>query len=299
MAAGAPTLQPSLNAAARGRAGRLPGQSWIVIGAASLIGLAGYLYPFLLPAVSPAGDRGAHAVDAPLILALVTLLCLVAIVSELSADPAGASAKTVALLGVLVAIDATLRLAPAVLGASPVFPLIILTGAVFGSAFGFQMGALTILVSAFLTGGIGPWLPYQMLGAGWVGLTAGWLPRLANPRARLGLLALFGALWGLLYGALLNLWFWPFAAPGSDGAAGLYWSPDLGFVETLATYGRFYLTTSLVYDLFRAAGNAALLLLLGGPLLRALERYRSRFQWQPWEPEDDAPNTDPVPRLIA
>ncbi|MDQ3043538.1 MAG: ECF transporter S component [Chloroflexota bacterium] len=274
------------------RPGHSPGRSWLVIGAASLIGLGGYLYPFLLPAVSPAGDRSAHAADAPLLLALVTLLCLVAIVTELSADPVGGSAKTVALLGVLVAIDATLRLAPAVLGASPVFPLIVLTGAVFGAALGFQMGALTILVSAFLTGGIGPWLPYQMLGAGWIGLSAGWLPRLSNPRARIGMLAFFGACWGLLYGALLNLWFWPFAGAGSEGAAGLYWSPDLGFVETIAAYSRFYLTTSLVYDLFRAAGNAALLLLLGGPLLRALERYRSRFQWQVWEPEE-------APRIVT
>ena len=52
---------------------------------------------------------------------------------------------------------------------------------------------LAIAVSAFLTGGIGPWLPFQMLGAGWVGLFAGWLPQPANQRHRLAVLAAFVA----------------------------------------------------------------------------------------------------------
>ena len=57
------------------------------------------------------------------------------------------------------------------------------------------------------------------------------------------------------------------------------------FTETVALYTRFYVTTSLVFDLFRALGNAALVLVLGGPALRVLERYRARFSWQPWTEE--------------
>lgn len=38
-------------------------------------------------------------------------------------------------------------------------------------------------------------------------------------------------------------------------------------------------------------GNAALLLALGGPTLRVLERYRRRFAWEPWA-EDGAPTPD-------
>ncbi len=269
-------------------------QANAVVLAASLVGLAAFLYPFLLPIFrrAPAPDPGAGtAVAAPLVFALVTALCLLAIVAELAGADAvsGASSKTVALLGVLVATDATLRLAPSFLGASPIFPLMLLVGAVYGPALGFQMGALTILLSAFLTGGIGPWLPYQMLGAGWVGLTAGWLPRPARPRARLLLLASFGALWGFLYGAILNLTLWPFAGASADTA--LYWTPGLGLGESLVRYGRFYLVTSLVHDLFRAIGNAVILLAIGGPILRVLERFHARFTWQPWVPEDV-----PVPR---
>lgn len=272
-----------------------------VIAVASLAGLVAFLYPFLLPVVRRTGDSGAHAGVAPLILAGVTGLCLLAIVAELGdaerVSGSGAAAKTAALLGVLVAIDATLRLAPSLLGASPIFLLIMLVGAVYGPSLGFQMGVLTLLLSAFLTGGLGPWLPFQMLGAGWIGLTAGWLPRPTRgdgsgardvaPRRRLLALAAFGAVWGFFYGALLNLYFWPFAAPGLGTSAGLYWSPDLSLADTVARYARFYVVTSLGYDLFRAVGNAALVLTLGGPILRTLERFRSRFSWEPWEEDPE------------
>jgi energy-coupling factor transport system substrate-specific component len=271
------------------RPGRIgSGVGWVTA-VASLVGLSGFLYPFVLPAIARGDNRGAHAADAPYLFALVTILCVLAIAVELDGPGAGgvrrSASKSVALLGVLVATDATLRLIPSFLGGSPIFLLVILVGAVFGPAFGFQMGALTLLVSAFITGGVGPWLPYEMLGVGWVGLTAGWLPRPASIRHRLILLAAFGAVWGFLYGAILNLWSWPFAAPGLEGDVGLYWSPDLSFAETVAHYGTFYLATSLWYDLFRATGNAVLVLTLGGPALRVLERFRARFAWEPWVEE--------------
>lgn len=257
----------------------------ILLATASLVGLAGFLYPFVLPAIAQSDDTDqAHAADAPLIVALVTAFAVGAVLVTLSEGQAGGSrSRMVALLGVLVAIDATLRLVPTVLGATPIFLLIMLVGAVFGASFGFQMGALTILLSAMLTGGMGPWLPYQMLGAAWIGLTAGWLPRGGSERRRLVTLALFGAVWGMLFGALMNLWFWPFGAPGAGEAGSLYWTPGMTFTETVERYARFYLVTSLGFDLFRAAGNVVLVLVLGGPLLRLLERYRRRFTWEPWQ----------------
>jgi energy-coupling factor transport system substrate-specific component len=122
-----------------------------------------------------------------------------------------------------------------------------------------------------------------MFATGWIGLTAGWLPRLASPRQRLVLLAAFGALWGFLFGAIMNLWFWPLTAPGIDADTGLYWQPGIGLAETLDRYLRFYLTTSFTFDLLRGIANSVLILFLGGPVLRLLERYRSRFTWQPWQ----------------
>lgn len=56
------------------------------------------------------------------------------------------------------------------------FFLMVLSGRVLGPGFGFVLGALSMFASALLTGGVGPWLPFQMLAMGWVSLGAGLLP---------------------------------------------------------------------------------------------------------------------------
>ena len=263
----------------------------------SIAGVASFLYPFFLPLLAGAQSRSARSgVETPLLFTAIGGLCLLVILLELQGSPHrvdhGAS-KMVALLGVLVATDATLRLIPTLLGASPIFLLIILAGFSFGPNFGFLMGALTLLVSALITGGLGPWLPYQMLGAGWIGMTAGWLPRSEQPgnRRDITVLALFGAVWGLLYGASLNLTEWPFAAPGLRESAGLYWVAGMSLGETISTYVRFYISTSLVYDSFRAVANVVLVIALARPILRLFERYRTRFTWEPWQPYEQAPTS--------
>lgn len=237
---------------------------------ANLAGLIGFLYPFLLPAA----QTGAPArPDAPIVFFLLTALCLLLVVADMAAREL--DARAVALMGVLAALNATLRLAETTVlvlpgGFSPVFLLIMLSGYVFGARFGFLFGALSLLVSALVTGGIGPWLPYQMTAAAWVGLGAGLLPHSQRRWLRLALLALYGAVWGLLFGVLLNLYFWPFiAGPGG-------WEAGLTVGETLRRYLVFYGVTSLWWDGFRAAGNVALLLALGEPLLKVLERLRRR-----------------------
>lgn len=267
------------------RLGNLHNRSGWSLALATIVGLAAFLYPFVLPGIEQATDDSAtNAAAAPLLFAAVVVVVMIVTLMSLADDAAGvARSRTVALLGVLVAIDATLRLVPSMAGASPVFLLIMLVGAVFGAAFGFQMGALTLLVSAFITGGIGPWLPFQMLACGWVGMTAGFLPRHASMTRRIVDLAIFGAMWGLLFGALMNLYFWPFTAPGVETDSALYWQPGLSLIETVSRYTRFYVVTSLVFDLFRAIGNVVLVVLLGAPILKLLERYRTRFTWQPWQ----------------
>ncbi|MCB9161966.1 MAG: hypothetical protein H6644_19315 [Caldilineaceae bacterium] len=70
----------------------------------------------------------------------------------------------------LVAINRALRLWmwPCLPGGfSPIFFLIVLTGYVYGGRSAF-MGVLTLVVSSLFTGAIGPWLPYQMVTAGWI-----------------------------------------------------------------------------------------------------------------------------------
>jgi len=273
--------------------------STLALALASIVGAASFLYPFFLPTLAGVGVQTARGgVEVPLLFTALGVLSLLLILAELQDGMGGGGTKHLALLGALVAVDASLRLMPTVLGASPIFLLIILVGYCYGARFGFLMGALTLLVSALITGGLGPWLPYQMLGAGWIGMTAGWLPRrpgAAGGWAELGVLAVFGALWGFLYGAILNLTEWPYAAPGLQEQAGLYWTPGMGLGETLATYLRFYITTSLVYDSFRAIANVALVLLLARPVVRLLDRYRLRFTWQPWAPYESLDDASPRP----
>jgi len=167
-------------------------------------------------------------------------------------------------------------------GFSPIFFLIIAAGYVFGARFGFLMGALTLLVSSLISGLGGPWLPYQMFTAGWVGMTAVlcrpavWLLRGEGAGRELLVLALFGGFWGLVYGAIMNIWFWPFAT----GPASQYWQPGISPVEILQRYAAFSLATSLVWDLARSLGNVALTLVLGLPTLQTFRRFKGRFTFE-------------------
>ena len=268
---------------------------------ASLIGLAAFLYPFFTLSIqsgAAATQQLAHGTDSPLMLALLIGLCLAALAVE--AQGLAMSAKVIALLGILVAINSALRFAEAVMrgpgGFSPVFMLIIVCGYVFGSRFGFLMGILSLLVSAIITGGIGPWLPYQMFTAGWMGMSAGWIAYLRDalisfkgnkpkstpsatawrgPGLEIIALCAFGALWGFIYGAVMNLWFWPFQA----GDPAQSWQAGLGVAQGLQRYLAFYLATSFIWDVFAAIGNILLLGLFGRPTLRALQRFRNRFMF--------------------
>lgn len=198
------------------------------------------------------------------------------------------STRLLAVLAALVAIDATLRLVIVIglLGFSPIFFLIIAGGFAMGPSFGFATGALTLLLSAVITAGLGPWLPYQMLAAGWVGMGAGYIGRStrgSTSRASIGILCLYGLVAGFGYGLLLDLWEWPLLV--ASGSSPVSWVPGIGLAGLLRRFGGFYLATSLVYDSFRAAGNLMLILVLGPAVIRALDRFRRRFLLEWAEPE--------------
>jgi energy-coupling factor transport system substrate-specific component len=204
----------------------------------------------------------------------VLLIALLAalVMAELSSG--GMDAKTVAVLGVLAAAGGALRVFSAgTAGLEPVFFLVVLAGRVLGRGMGFVLGALAVLVGAFLTGGIGPWAPFQMIAAGWVGFGAGCLPRASGRPERL-MLAVYGMVAGLLYGLVMNLWFWPFVTSGLP--AGMAFVPGGPMAANLSHYGAFYLTTSLGWDLPRGALTAALVLVAGRPVLASLRRGTRR-----------------------
>ncbi len=244
----------------------------------SVVGAAALLYPFALANVAASGN---HAQDAPLLMLLIVPLLLGIIVTDLSTQQM--NARVLAALGMLVAINAVLRL-PAGPGDSPTFFfLVMLAGYVYGGRFGFLLGALSLFVSALLTAGIGPWLPFQMLAMGCMGLATAALPPLRRilrlPEGgwgEVGLLAVYGWLWGFIFGALMNLTFWPFGF--TDSA--ISWQPGLGLAETGRRYWAFYLLTSLGWDAVRALFNLLLIAAFGRPLLVVLRRFQARLRWQ-------------------
>jgi energy-coupling factor transport system substrate-specific component len=245
-----------------------------ILAVASLIGLGSFVYPFFVPQQAEAFGAMAHAHDAPLIFVILVVLCLGAVLSSLSSGMM--NAKLIAVLGILTAANAVLRGVPGPAGFTLVFLLPILCGYAFGPTFGFLLGVFSLAVSAFLGFGVGPWLPYQMFSAGWVGLLSGLLPRLhERPRAEVLMVASWGLVLGLVFGALMNVWFWPYVF--SAGQSEMYWQPGLTIGETLRRYALFYAITSVWWDLLRSIGNFVLLLLLAAPVLRLLRRFQQRF----------------------
>ena len=244
---------------------------------ASALGAAAFLSPFFGPPPQQSQMNAmAHSGDAMLILSLVSLLALAAVAAGMQSNEM--NAKTLAVLGALAAVGAILRFIPGPGGFSGVFFLPIMAGYAFGAQFGFLAGLVTLLASAFLTGGVGPWLPYQMFAAGWVGAIAGLVPHIRpGTRWEMVILAGAGLLLGLFYGLVMNLWFWPFVFQPQQAA--LYWQPGDSPFEIIKAYALFYAITSFVWDLWRGIGNAALILIFGAPVLRLLQRYQKRFHF--------------------
>lgn len=236
--------------------------------ATSLVGLAAFLWPFL----AQPGSGLAHSSDAPWLFVLLIALLAALVVAELSSG--GLDAKTVAVLGVLAAAGGALRvLGAGTAGLEPMFFLLVVAGRVLGRGVGFVLGALAVLVGAFLTGGVGPWAPFQMIAAGWVGFGAGCLPR-ASGRSERVMLAGYGLVTGLLYGLLMNLWFWPFLASGAPAGTGFVTGDPVS--ANLSRYGAFYLATSLGWDLPRGVLTAVLVMVAGRPVLASLRRGTRR-----------------------
>ena len=242
----------------------------LAIALASVVGLAAFAWPLFIPAHS--GVNQAHSGDAPWIMAAIVPLLLAGLLGEVAAG--GIDAKGVALLGVLGACGAALRIpSGGTAGFEPVFFLLFPAGYVMGRHFGFLLGALTLFASALVTGGVGPWLPFQMMAAAWMGYGAGLVPRRRSGRGELTLLALYAALACLAYGLLLDLWFWPF---GAGTATSFSFQPGASLAHNLVRFLAFHFTTALGFDLPRAVLNAALVLTAGRPVVAALRRANRR-----------------------
>jgi energy-coupling factor transport system substrate-specific component len=248
----------------------------------SVFGAAAFAWPLLIHQTS--GPNSAHSGDAPWVFVGLIPLLLAIVMAELSEG--AIDAKAVALLGILAACFAALRVpSPGINGFEPEWFLLILAARVFGRGFGFVLGAVAFFASALVTGGVGPWLPFQMLAAAWVGFGAGCLPPMRGFPERL-MLAAYGAASALVYGLLTNFWFWPFVG----GTTTTYsFVPGLGTLANLHRFILFDLTTSMGFDLTRAVTCAVMVLVLGRPVLAALRRASRRAAFEPRVDFTDVP----------
>jgi len=252
------------------RAVRVRPRAALALSVVSILGLVAFCWPLL---VEPgAGLDG--AATAPWLFVLLLPLLLGVVLAEVA--DGGMDVKAVAVLGVLAAVGAALRpLGGGVAGFEPVFFLLVLAGRALGRGFGFVLGAVTLFASALLTAGVGPWLPFQMLAAGWVGFLAGCLPR-ASGRAEVALLSAYGVVAGLTYGLLMNLQLWPFAL-GLDSALSYVAGDGVG--ENLGRFAAFTLATSMGFDIPRAFTTAVLVAFSARPVLLALRRAARKAEF--------------------
>ena len=244
---------------------------------ASVVGAVLFFWPFVLPGLPP---------DTPAVFVAVGT---VAVLGLMEAGSRRLDSRRLALLAALAAIDAALRLAlvNGIAGFSPIFFLVLAAGYVFGPTYGFLVGSYSLLVSAVVTGGVGPWLPYETFAVGWVGASAGVageLVRALRParsaagwwpsRLDVGALVAVAIVTGFGCGALMDIWGWVALYRGSGD---VNWMPGLAPAETLVRFGRYYVLTSVAWDSFRAFGDAAAILALGTPVLAALGRMKARL----------------------
>ncbi|MCT9081524.1 ECF transporter S component [Streptomyces fulvoviolaceus] len=260
---------------AQARPIRLGPRSIAALALVSAVGVAALGWPFLAP---PDSQVSAHAQDAPWLFAGLLILLVPVVAATISES--GLGPKAVAMLGVLAATGAALRpIGAGTAGIEPMFFLMVLSGRVLGPGFGFVLGGVSMFASALLTGGVGPWMPFQMLAMGWFAMGAGLLPGPDRLRGRgeLALLSGYGFFAAFAYGALTNLAGWPFMG---GNASNIAFDPDGSVPANLARFVVYCLATSLGWDLGRALSTVALTFLLGPAILRALRRATRRAAFE-------------------
>lgn len=240
---------------------RLSLQSKLVLTFTSVVALAGFVWPFF------------YVGNLHWIFVLAIAASALLLVSEIGIG--SIDAKSIALLGVMSAFITLLRpLGAGAAGLEPIWFALIIAARVFGPSWGFLLGITSMTTSALLTGGVGPWLSYQIFAAGWIGLLAGALPqkfagRFIRGAAEKVLLIVFGIVASFAFGILMDLQFWPWVL-GSNTQ--LSYIPGGALSENLSRFVTFHFASSMAWDIPRAILTSILIVLTATPFLRALRR---------------------------
>jgi energy-coupling factor transport system substrate-specific component len=198
---------------------------------------------------------------------MVGLLILLATLDDLGS-------KNIAFLGILSALIAALRpLGIGAIGIEPMWFALILAARVMGPTFGFLLGALSMLLSALLTGGVGPWLGYQVFAAAAIGFGTGLIPKKLRGRIEISLLAIYGAIAAEVFGIMMDLQFWPWALGTETKLSYIAGAP---IAENIQRFFSYHFLSALAWDIPRATITVVLIAIAGKPTLNALRRARHR-----------------------
>jgi energy-coupling factor transport system substrate-specific component len=169
-------------------------------------------------------------------------------------------AKVLSLVAALAALATVGRIAFAPIpNVKPTTDIALFAGYALGPVPGFAVGAVAALASNVFFGQ-GPWTPWQMVGWGGAGLLGGLLAWAAGRDLGRWPLAGACALAGALFGMLLDGYQW---VQGAE--------QDVSHYLAISA-------TSLPYNVAHVVGNIGFCLLLGPTFVRALSRYRRRFE---------------------
>jgi energy-coupling factor transport system substrate-specific component len=235
------------------------GASTVALIATSVVSALGFLWPFFV------SEKQSHPQWLFLIATPFALLLLFISVSNDELD-----SKSIALLAVLSALIAALRpMGTGAVGIEPMWFVLILAARVFGASFGFLLGALSMLISALITGGFGPWLAYQAFAAGWIGLGVALIPRKLQGWREIFTLALYGIFAAEFFGIAMDLQFWPWAL-GTDSQ--LSYLAGAPLASNMAHFIAYHFLSSMAWDIPRAVFTATLIAVTGKPVLHTLRR---------------------------
>lgn len=227
--------------------------------------ILGFVWPFLV------SNRDTADWASWFFLASTSFTILV-LVSLIATDDLGS--KNVAFLGILSALVAALRpLGIGAIGIEPMWFALILAARVMGPVFGFLLGALSMVLSALLTGGIGPWLSYQIFAAATIGFGVCIVPAKIKGTLEIAALALYGAVAAEVFGIMMDLQFWPWALGAETELSYIAGAPVMENIERFLSY---HFISALAWDIPRATITAILISIAGKPAINALRRARHR-----------------------
>jgi len=225
----------------------------IVIEKAKTRSLIKIIVPFiLLPLLVLVGAKAVEARQYAFITLLMVLLSLLLFIAGFEKKKIGT--RRLIIVAIMVALSVVGRFIPFF---KPITAITVLTAVYLGGEAGFLTGALAAVISNFYFGQ-GPWTPFQMFAFGMIGLIAGLFSRwLIKSRV---LLIIYGALAGILYSFIMDVWTVLWQSNSFDPA--LY---------AKALY------TALPFTILYAVSNIIFLVLLAKPIGEKLSRAKIKY----------------------